>query len=133
VRRSELANLYVGNLSFDVTDASLQQVFSGKGFQVASARVFRDRESGRSRGFGFVEFGAGADSARAITELNGHDLEGRQLQGNGARPQARRDRGGSRDHCGHERPSRGGGRSSEQITTCTLLSQPSSEKSQSIR
>lgn len=88
-----MANLYIGNLSFDVTDESLQQAFSGKGFQVASARVIRDRESGRSRGFGFVELGAGEDFARAIAELNGHNLEGRQLQVNEARPQAPRDGG----------------------------------------
>jgi len=88
-----MANLYVGNLSFEVTDESLQQAFSGKGFQVASARVIRDRESGRSRGFGFVELGAEEDSGRAISELNGHDLEGRQLQVNEALPQAPRDGG----------------------------------------
>jgi RNA recognition motif-containing protein len=106
-----MANLYVRNLSFEVTDESLQQVFSGKGFQVASARVIRDGESGRSRGFGFVELGAGEDSARAIAELNGHNLEGRQLQVNEARPQAPRDGGGSRDHWGHtERPNKGGRR-----------------------
>lgn len=104
-----MANLYVGNLSFEVTDESLQQVFSGKGFQVASARVIRDRESGRSRGFGFVELGAGEDFARAIAELNGQDLEGRQLQVNEARPQAPRDGGGSRDHWGHGKSNRGGG------------------------
>jgi len=100
-----MANLYVGNLSFEVTDEGLQQVFSGKGFQVASARVIRDRESGRSR-----ELGAGEDSARAIAELNGHDLEGRQLQVNEARPQAPRDGGGSRDHWGHTGRSNKGGR-----------------------
>jgi RNA recognition motif-containing protein len=106
-----MANLFVGNLSFDVTDEGLQQVFSDKGFQVASARVIRDRESGRSRGFGFVELEVEADSARAIAELNGHNLEGRQLQVNEARPQPSRDGGGSRDHWGHtRRPSNFGGR-----------------------
>ena len=102
-----MANLYVGNLSFEVTDDGLQQVFSAKGFQVASARVIRDRESGRSRGFGFVELGTGEDAARAIAELNGHSVEGRQLQVNKARPQAPRDGGGSRDHWGHGRPNKG--------------------------
>ena len=106
-----MANLDVGNLTIEVPNENVQNVFSGKGVQVASARVIRDKESGRPRGFGIVELGAGEESARAIAELNGLDLEGRRLQGNGARPQARRDRGGSRDHCGHEKPSRGGGRS----------------------
>lgn len=106
-----MANLYVGNLSFEVTDEGLQQVFNAKGFQVASARVIRDRESGRSRGFGFVELGAAEDAARAIAELNGQNVEGRQLQVNEARPQAPRDRGGSRDHRGHTgRPNKGGRR-----------------------
>ena len=106
-----MANLYVGNLSFEVTDEGLQQVFSAKGFQVASARVIRDKESGRSRGFGFVELGPGEDTTRAITELNGHSMEGRALQVNEARPQASRDGGGSRDHWGHSgRPNKGGRR-----------------------
>lgn len=63
-----MANLDVGNLSFDVTDESLQQAFCGKGYQVASARVIRDRERGRSRGFGFVELGAGERSPAAVTK-----------------------------------------------------------------
>jgi cold-inducible RNA-binding protein len=89
-----MAKLYVGNLSFEVTDDSLQQVFSGKGIQVESARVIRDMDSGRSRGFGFVELGAGEDMTRAITELNGFELDGRALQVNEARPQAPRSSGG---------------------------------------
>lgn len=106
-----MANLYVGNLSYEVTDETLQQVFSAKGFQVASARVIREKETGRSRGFGFVELGAGEDTARAIAELNGQAMEGRLLQVNEARPQAPRDSGGSRDHWGHSRrPNKGGRR-----------------------
>jgi len=85
-----MAKLYVGNLSFEVTDDSLQQLFISNGFQVASARVIRDMDSGRSRGFGFVELGPGEDAARAITQLNGFSLEGRALQVNEARPQAPR-------------------------------------------
>ena len=102
-----MANLYVGNLSFEMSDEGLQQVFNDKGFQVTSARVIRDRESGRSRGFGFVELGPGEDTTRAISELNGNSVEGRLLQVNEARPQAPREGGGSRDHWGHS-PNKGG-------------------------
>jgi len=106
-----MANLYVGNLSFEVTNEGLQQVFSAKGFQVTSARVICDRDSGRSRGFGFVELAPNEDTARAIAELNGHNVEGRLLQVNEARPQSSRDGGGSRDHWGHSpRPDKGGRR-----------------------
>jgi len=89
-----VSKLYVGNLSYEVTDGSLQELFSSKGFQVASARVIRDNESGRSRGFGFVELGSDDDATRAITELNGFSMEGRALQVNEARPQAPRGSGG---------------------------------------
>lgn len=88
-----MAKLYVGNLSFEVTDDGLQQLFIGKGYQVASARVICDRETGRSRGFGFVELGASDDVARAIGEMNGLNVEGRALQVNEARPQESRGRG----------------------------------------
>lgn len=93
-----MSKLYVGNLPFEVTDDSLQQLFTGKGYQVASARVICDRETGRSRGFGFVELGASDDAARAIGELNGLDMQGRALQVNEARPQE--SRGGGGDHSG---------------------------------
>ncbi len=107
-----MAKLYVGNLSFEVTDDGLQQLFIGKGYQVTSARVICDRETGRSRGFGFVELGSGDDAARAIGEMNGLNVEGRALQVNEARPQEFRgggDRsGGGRGYSGG-RP-RGSGR-----------------------
>lgn len=89
-----MAKLYVGNLSFDTTDESLQHLFVSNGFQVASARVIRDAETGRSRGFGFVELGPGDDMEKAISQLNGFNLEGRVLQVNEARPQAPRGGGG---------------------------------------
>jgi RNA recognition motif-containing protein len=89
-----MAKLYVGNLSFDTTDDGLQQLFVGSGFQVESARVIRDMDTGRSRGFGFVELAGGEDSARAISQLNGTTLEGRALQVNEARPQAPRGKSG---------------------------------------
>lgn len=82
-----MTKLFVGNLSFGVTDEGLQQLFAGKGYQVASARVITNRESGRSRGFGFVELGSSDEVARAIGELNGLNVEGRALQVNEARPQ----------------------------------------------
>src|SRR2546428_6820804 len=99
-KEKQMAKLYVGNLSFDVTDSGLQELFSSKGFQVASARVIRDNESGRSRGFGFVELGPGEDMARVIAEVNGLTLEGRALQVNEARPQAPRGGGRGEPHGG---------------------------------
>ena len=78
----------------------MQELFSSKGFQVASARVIRDNESGRSRGFGFVELGPGEDMARVIAEVNGLTLEGRALQVNEARPQAPRGGGRGEPHGG---------------------------------
>ena len=105
-----MTKLYVGNLSFDESDDGLQQLFSGKGFQVASARVIRDSDTGQSRGFGFVELGPGEDSARAISELNGFSVGGRAIQVNEARPQAERGggRGGYGGGRGGNRSGRGG-------------------------
>jgi cold-inducible RNA-binding protein len=71
--------LYIGNLSGQITDSGLEAIFSGKGFQVTSARVICDREGGRSRGFGFVELGS-SEAARAVTEMNGLNVDGRALQ-----------------------------------------------------
>ncbi len=99
-----MIKLYVGNLSFQVTGDGLQELFTGKGFQVTSARVICEREGGRSRGFGFVELGSREDAERAIAELNGLSVEGRALQVNEARPQESRgggDRsGGGRGYSG---------------------------------
>jgi cold-inducible RNA-binding protein len=90
-----MAKLYVGNLSFDLTDEGLEQLFTSNGFKVASARVIRDTHTGRSRGFGFVELDAGEDAARAISQLNGANVGGRAVQVNEARPQEpRRERHG---------------------------------------
>ena len=104
-----MAKLYVGNLSFDTTDDGLQQLFVSNGFKVESARVIRDMNSGRSRGFGFVELAATEDATRAIAQLNGFSLEGRALLVNEARPQAPRGGGSGRDRDGG-RGGRGGGR-----------------------
>jgi len=91
-----MAKLYVGNLSFETTDEGLQHLFVSNGFQVVSARIIRDMDSGRSRGFGFVELGVGEDAAKAMSQLNGFNLEGRTLQVNEARPQAPRGSGRGR-------------------------------------
>jgi RNA recognition motif-containing protein len=108
-----MTKLYVGNLSFGITDEGLQQLFAGKGYQVASARVITDRETGRSRGFGFVELGAADDATKAIGEFNGMDIEGRALQVNEARPQESRgggDRSGGRGGYSGGRSGGGDGR-----------------------
>ena len=99
-----MAKLFIGNLSFDVTNDGLQQLFVDKGYKVASARVITDRETGRSRGFGFVELESSDDVARAIGEVNGLSLEGRALQVNEARPQESRGGGdGSGGRSGYSR------------------------------
>jgi len=89
-----MTKLYVGNLPSEVTNDSLQKLFSNKGFHVTSARVICDREGGRSRGFGFVELGSREDAERAIGELHGLNMEGRALQVNEARTQESRSGGG---------------------------------------
>lgn len=83
--------LYCGNLSYNVRSAQLEQLFSDFG-SVVSAQVIEDRESGRSKGFGFVEMSSEDEANAAIDALNGQDHEGRSLQVNEARP--REDRGG---------------------------------------
>jgi len=83
--------LYVGNLAYSVRDDALQQAFSQFG-HVASAKVMMDRETGRSKGFGFVEMGSDAEAQAAINGMNGQSLEGRAIVVNEARP--REDRPG---------------------------------------
>ncbi len=86
-------NIYVGNLSFEVTDDDLRQLFSAYG-EVESANVIKDRFSGESRGFGFVEMPAKKDADAAIAALNGTDLKGRSITVNEAKPKAPRGEGG---------------------------------------
>jgi RNA recognition motif-containing protein len=88
-------NIYVGNLSFDVTEEGLRQAFEAYG-QVESATIVKDKFSGQSRGFGFVEMPTKAEAASAISGLNGKDLNGRTLNVNEARPRSdnRRGQGG---------------------------------------
>lgn len=86
-------NIYVGNLTFDVNDETLQNAFTEFG-EVATARVITDRFSGRSRGFGFVEMPNNTEAEAAIQAMNGKDLEGRALTVNEARPREERGGGG---------------------------------------
>jgi RNA recognition motif-containing protein len=86
--------LYIGNLSYDTTEADLQAAFAAHG-EVRSAQVVTDRETGRSRGFGFVEMDDRAQAEAAINALNGAQLRGRTLIVNEARPREDRPRGGS--------------------------------------
>ena len=86
--------LYVGNLPFSADDASLQSLFAQAG-TVESAKVITDRDTGRSKGFGFVEMGSDQEAADAITKFNGADFQGRAMTVNEARPMAPREgRGG---------------------------------------
>lgn len=89
--------IYIGNLSFGVNDDALANHFAQFG-EVASARVIMDRDSGRSKGFAFVEMTTDEEAATAIEKLNGTDFEGRTINVNEAKPQAPRDnnRGGGR-------------------------------------
>ncbi len=87
--KNETMNIYVGNLSYDATDNDLQTAFSAYG-SVRTAQVVKDRETGRSRGFGFVEMDNQAEAESAIRGLNGTDLRGRSLTVNQAKPQAER-------------------------------------------
>jgi RNA recognition motif-containing protein len=81
--------LYVGNLSYSIRDEDLQQAFAQFG-NVSSAKVMMDRETGRSKGFGFVEMGTDAEAQSAINGMNGQPLEGRALVVNEARPREER-------------------------------------------
>jgi RNA recognition motif-containing protein len=88
-------NIYVGNLSRNVTEDDLRQAFEAFG-QVASVTVIKDKYSGESKGFGFVEMPAKAEALSAIEGLNGKDLKGLKLNVNEARPRSDDNRGGAR-------------------------------------
>lgn len=81
-------NLYVGNLSFQTSTSQLESLFADFG-EVASAQVITDRDTGRSRGFGFVEMKTSDEANRAISGLNGREIDGRQLKVNVAKPRSR--------------------------------------------
>jgi len=88
-------NIFVGNLPFSTNDDELREAFSKFG-AVDSAQVIMDRETGRSRGFGFVEMPNNDEAQQAVTAMNGADLGGRSLTVNEARPKAPRGGGGGR-------------------------------------
>jgi RNA recognition motif-containing protein len=78
-------NIYVGNLSYDVSEEDLRQAFAAFG-QVSSATIIKDKYSGQSKGFGFVEMPSAEEARSAISQMNGKDLKGRALNVNEARP-----------------------------------------------
>jgi len=100
------AKLYVGNLPYNTADADLQSMFSAAG-TVKSAQVIKDRESGRSKGFGFVEMSSTEEANAAINMFHGKDFNGRPLTVNLARPREERSGGGGGFRGGNRRP--GGG------------------------
>jgi len=85
--------LYVGNLSYDVDSSALEQLFTAHG-KVDSAQIINDRDTGRSKGFGFVEMSSDAEAQAAIAALNGQDHGGRALTVNEAKPKENRSGGG---------------------------------------
>lgn len=101
-----MINIYVGNLSFRTDDEGLRQAFEGHG-EIASAKVVMDRETGRSKGFGFVEMPNREAGLAAIKALDGQELDGRALRVNEARPREERPRtGGGREGGFAPRPRR---------------------------
>jgi len=98
--------IYVGNLSYGISDSDLQQMFEAHG-TVQSAQVIMDRDTGRSKGFGFVEMGSDQEAQAAIAALNGKEMDGRTLTVNEARP---KEGGGGRGGSGGGRGGYGGGR-----------------------
>jgi cold-inducible RNA-binding protein len=81
-------NLFVGNLTFGTTNGELEALFAEYG-EVTSAQVITDRDTGRSRGFGFVEMASSDSAEKAISSLNGRDVAGRQIKVNVAKPRSR--------------------------------------------
>jgi len=100
--------LFVGNLSFNTTENSLQDAFAAHG-TVMEANLMMDRMSGRPRGFGFVTMSTPEEAQKAIEALNGAQLDGRALTVNIARPREERPPGGGRGDRGPRREFRGGG------------------------
>src|SRR6188768_2852400 len=86
--------LYVGNLNYNTTEDSLRQAFGANGREVASVSIIMDRETGRSRGFAFVEMATAEGAQQALQELDGQDLDGRMLRINEAREREPRGPGG---------------------------------------
>jgi RNA recognition motif-containing protein len=99
-------NIFVGNLSFNTNEDELRQIFEGYG-QVDRVSIMTDRDTGRSRGFGFVEMTSNDDGEKAIAGLNGSQLGGRTINVNEARPKAERGSGGGGFGGGRDRGDRG--------------------------
>ncbi len=102
--------IYVGNLTYGVTDSALEQMFAPHG-AVQSAQVIMDRDTGRSKGFGFVEMGSDQEAQGAIAAMNGKEVDGRSLTVNEAKPREDRGGGGGRGGYGGGRGGYGGGSS----------------------
>jgi len=101
-------NIFVGNLSFNTNEDELRQLFESYG-QVDRVSIMTDRDTGRSRGFGFVEMASNEDGEKAITALNGSQVGGRTINVNEARPKAERGGGGGGGSgFGRDRGDRGG-------------------------
>lgn len=98
-------NLFIGSLAYATTDESLTEFFAQIG-EVESARVMTDRDTGRSRGFGFVTFADEANNQKAIDQLDGKELDGRAINVSEARPREERPK---RDFGGNDRGGNGGG------------------------
>jgi RNA recognition motif-containing protein len=99
--------LYVGNLTYGVTDSDLEKMFAAHG-TVQSAQVIMDRATGRSKGFGFVEMGSDHEAQAAIAALNGKEVDGRSLTVNEAKPRTEGGRGGGSGRGGYGRGGGGG-------------------------
>jgi RNA recognition motif-containing protein len=104
-----LKNIFVGNLDFNTSEDELRQLFEAYG-QVDRVAIMTDRDTGRSRGFGFVEMSSAEDGEKAIAALNGSQVGGRTLNVNEARPKPERTGGGGGGGRGRERSGGGGGR-----------------------
>ena len=103
-----MKNIFVGNLSFNTNEDELRQIFEPFG-QVDRVSIMTDRDTGRSRGFGFVEMASNEDGEKAITALNGSSVGGRTINVNEARPKTER-AGGGGGGGGRDRGDRGGSR-----------------------
>ena len=101
--------LYVGNLPYSVGNTELQRLFEAHG-SVVSAQVIMDRDTGRSKGFGFVEMGNDSEAQSAITDMNGKEIDGRSLTVNEARPKPEGGGGGRGGRGGYGGGGGGGGR-----------------------
>lgn len=102
--------LYVGNLSFSTTEADLLDAFKAEGHEVVEAKLVLDRDTGRPRGFGFVEMATEEGAAAAISSLNGRELQGRAISVSEARERTGGGGGGGGGFGGGGRGGRGGGR-----------------------